>query len=119
MIVLRALEAKGHRVEVVSNGSDAVDAVLRSLPDLVLMDNQMPSMSGIEATRAIREHHARLPIIGLSADAMTGDRERFLAAGMNGYLSKPFKTADLHSVIASCVMSGTEVLVGGGPPASL
>ena len=76
---------------VVGNGQEAVDAVERERFDIVLMDLQMPVMGGLEATKAIRERERdfsreRLRIVAMTAHAMTGDRERCLAAGMDGYL---------------------------------
>jgi two-component system, sensor histidine kinase and response regulator len=102
-LIARLLEKKGHRVDVVANGREAVDAVTRVGYDLVLMDVQMPEMDGLEATREIRATDrpdvARIPIIALTANAMQGDQERCLSAGMDDYLSKPVKPADLTSAL--------------------
>ncbi|WP_374367013.1 ATP-binding protein [Dongia sp.] len=91
--VIRAmLESVGHRTELAADGAEAVAAVQRDRFDAVLMDVQMPLMDGIMATREIRAlggAYADLPIIALTANAMAGDRERYLAAGMNAYVSKP------------------------------
>jgi len=95
------LAINGCRVEVVRNGLDAV-AVARELqPSLILMDIQMPGMDGMEATRRIRadENLAHIPIIALTALAMSGDRERCLAAGANEYLSKPVRLRKLLEII--------------------
>jgi len=98
------LEALGLRVSLATNGSQAVRAVARNRFDLVLMDCQMPELDGFEATARIRAQAlasgaARLPIVALTANAVQGDRERCLASGMDGYLAKPFRTADLHAAI--------------------
>ena len=83
----------GHEVDVVADGQAAVAQALSGRYDLILMDMQMPHMSGIDATRAIRQQEKgqgrRLPIIAMTANAMAGDRERCLQAGMAGYISKP------------------------------
>jgi CheY-like chemotaxis protein len=98
-LAVRLLEKLGHAVVLANNGREAVEAVGREAFDVVLMDVQMPEMGGLEATAAIREGEAgggrRLPIIALTAHAMKGDRERCLAAGMDGYVSKPIRREDL------------------------
>jgi CheY-like chemotaxis protein len=102
-VVLRVLEKVGHKVVVVGNGADAVETLKRQAFDLVLMDVQMPVMDGIEATKTIRQSEAltkaHIPIIALTAHAMKGDQERCIAAGMDGYLSKPIRAADLVSMV--------------------
>lgn len=95
------LERRGHRVMVVGNGKEAVAAMEREPIDLILMDVQMPVMDGFEATRTIRSREigSRIPIIAMTAHAMTGDRERCLAAGMDSYISKPIRADDLLRLI--------------------
>jgi CheY-like chemotaxis protein len=92
-LAVRLLEKAGHQVVTASNGRAVLEALARDRFDLALMDLQMPEMDGFEATARIREQErgtgARLPIIALTANAMVGDRERCLEAGMDGYLSKP------------------------------
>jgi PAS domain S-box-containing protein len=103
------LEKWGHRVTVANNGLEALAALDREPFDVVLMDVQMPEMDGIKATAAIRGREAngsngnRLPIIAMTAHALKGDRERCLAAGMDGYVSKPVKAADLAAVLETVV----------------
>jgi signal transduction histidine kinase/CheY-like chemotaxis protein len=105
-VAVAMLKAFGCRVEVAKTGLEAVSAVERTSFDLVLMDCHMPEMDGFAATRAIRETEQargsrRLPIIALTANAMEGDRDRCLAAGMDDYVSKPFKHSQLWSAVAS------------------
>jgi CheY-like chemotaxis protein len=91
-VAVAMLSKRGHSVHVVDNGRQACDAVFAEAFDLVLMDVQMPEMNGFEATAAIRAREAgggRLPIVAMTAHAMAGDRERCLAAGMDGYVTKP------------------------------
>jgi two-component system, sensor histidine kinase and response regulator len=97
------LSQRGHIVVIAVNGKEAAEAHLREEFDLILMDIHMPIMDGFEATAAIREQEhatgARIPIIALTANAMKGDRERCLAGGMDGYLSKPIRAHDLYRVV--------------------
>jgi PAS domain S-box-containing protein len=97
------LTKRGHSVTVVNNGREAIDALGREQFDLVLMDVQMPEMDGFEATAAIRalerDTGRRIRIVAMTAHAMTGDRERCLAAGMDDYLSKPIDQRSLYEVV--------------------
>ncbi len=97
------LGERGHHVEVVENGQQALDAIGQADFDVVLMDVQMPVMDGLRATEAIRNfadpRKARLPIIAITAHALTGDAERCLAAGMDGYISKPIKGKELIELV--------------------
>ncbi len=100
------LEKRGHRVVVAGDGQQALDVLASEEFDLVLMDMQMPVMDGIEATLRIRERErsvggAHQPIVAMTANAMEGDRERCLAAGMDGYVSKPVKPEELFAAIAA------------------
>jgi CheY-like chemotaxis protein/HPt (histidine-containing phosphotransfer) domain-containing protein len=97
------LQRAGHNAILVTNGQEAVDAVMREQFDVVLMDVQMPVMGGFEATRLIREHEAtsgrRTPIIAVTAHAMKGDREACFAAGMDGFAPKPIQSAKLLEML--------------------
>src|SRR5262249_4603239 len=101
------LTKEGHSLVVVNNGAEAVAALDRDAYDLVLMDVQMPEMDGFQATRLIRQREAergrRTPILAMTAYAMKGDRERCLAAGMDGYVSKPIRARELFEAIAAAV----------------
>jgi light-regulated signal transduction histidine kinase (bacteriophytochrome)/CheY-like chemotaxis protein len=99
----RVLAKRGHEVTVARTGREALQSLDKQTPDLVLMDIQMPEMDGFEATAAIRQSELRtgkhIPIIAMTANAMAGDKERCLDAGMDGYVSKPIRTQDLFSVV--------------------
>ena len=104
LLASRILEKLGFRVDIVNNGREAIHALETTAYDIVLMDAQMPKMDGIEATNIIRspesnviDHH--IPIIAVTAHAMKGDKERFLSAGMNDYVAKPFRMEQLYTVI--------------------
>jgi two-component system sensor histidine kinase EvgS len=104
--VIKMLEKAGHSVKLAEDGQQTVDLLKAQDFDCILMDVQMPLMNGVEATRAIRSatdigHKKDIPIIALTAYALTGDREKFLAAGMSDYLSKPVSMEDLQRVIVA------------------
>ena len=99
------LELDGHTVTVAADGEAAVRAAMTTAFDMILMDVQMPLMSGFDATKAIRAHErttgGHVPIIAMTAHAMQGDRERCLAVGMDGYLSKPLARETLQKALAT------------------
>src|SRR6266446_2465846 len=99
----RLLEKRGHSVMVAGNGLEALEALEKERFDLVFMDLQMSVIDGFEATTAIRKREGaggiRLPIVALTAHAMKGDREKCLAGGMDGYLSKPIRPQELDEVL--------------------
>jgi PAS domain S-box-containing protein len=103
LLTLRILERHGHSVATVSNGRAALERIQKETFDLILMDVQMPEMDGFEATAAVRKQEEgtgkHLPIIAMTAHAMEGDRERCLAAGMDGYVAKPIHGEDLIDAI--------------------
>ena len=102
-VAVRMLEKRGHTVLVAGTGRSALEAHATYEFDLILMDVQMPELDGFEATAAIRRREAgterRVPIIAMTAHAMKGDEERCLAAGMDGYVAKPVRMAELHALI--------------------
>ena len=102
MVAIRMLTKLGHRVEIAGNGAEAVAAVARGRFDVVLMDCLMPEVDGYEATTRIRaaEQGGRLPIVALTASATIEDRERCLAAGMDDFISKPVRLAELAGALA-------------------
>jgi two-component system sensor histidine kinase/response regulator len=117
-VAVRFLERLGCSVEVASNGAEGVAACQRRQFDLVLMDLQMPVMDGMTATRKIREWEMsrHTPIIALTANAMTGDRELCEAAGMDGYLTKPIEVERLRSVLAKYGLEIDDAGGGGTAP---
>ncbi|HVK37073.1 MAG TPA: response regulator [Candidatus Kapabacteria bacterium] len=102
-VAVTLLEQRGHSVAVAVNGRQALEMLERETFDLVLMDLQMPTMDGFQATAAIRAHEqltgGHLPIIAVTAHAMKGDRERCLDAGMDGYISKPIRAEELFALV--------------------
>jgi CheY-like chemotaxis protein len=109
LLASRLLEKRGHRVVMTANGREALDALAKDKFDLVLMDVQMPEMDGLQATRLLREKEKekqdgfRQPVIALTAHAMKGDQERCLAAGMDGYLTKPILAQELDAILETFV----------------
>jgi CheY-like chemotaxis protein len=98
-LAFRMLTKMGHTVDIVQNGYEAVQAYSQASYDMILMDVQMPEMDGMEATGRIRSKEAgtgrHIPIIAMTAHAMKGDREKCIDAGMDGYVSKPVRSAEL------------------------
>jgi signal transduction histidine kinase/CheY-like chemotaxis protein/HPt (histidine-containing phosphotransfer) domain-containing protein len=135
-LTARIVERRGHVVVVVGTGQAALDALLRTRFDLVLMDLQMPDMDGLKAVKTIRDHEAgvaaghwqpaaassyaagRIPVIAVTAHAMRGDRERGLAAGMDDYVTKPIQPAALIAAIErQCPRDGSAAVAP--PPVDL
>jgi CheY-like chemotaxis protein len=97
-LALRLLQQMGYRADLAANGIEAIECVERKVYDVVLMDVQMPEMDGLEASRQITASHAahkRPRIVAMTANAMQGDREQCLAAGMDDYVTKPFRVEAL------------------------
>jgi two-component system, sensor histidine kinase and response regulator len=102
-LAVRLLQKQGHTSIVANNGREALERWARQPFDAILMDMMMPEMDGLEATIAIREREkttgAHIPIIAITANAMTGDREKCLAAGMDEYISKPVDVTQLYEAL--------------------
>jgi PAS domain S-box-containing protein len=103
MVARRLLETRGHHVTLVENGREALEALERERFDVVLMDVQMPEMNGLEATAAIRKREAaeggHVPIVAMTANAMKGDEDKCLAAGMDSYIPKPVQADQLYAAL--------------------
>ena len=119
-VATRTLDKLGFRCEVANNGKEALAALERTRFDVVLMDCQMPEMDGFEATRRIRDGESgserHLPVIAMTANAMAGDREACLQAGMDDYLAKPFNPSDLVSVIEKWTLRSSPASAGDKGP---
>jgi CheY-like chemotaxis protein len=117
-VAVGLLTSRGHRVIVAGNGLEAIAAVERDVFDVILMDVQMPEMGGYEATAVIREreHHIgrRQRIVAMTAHAMTGDRERCLDAGMDGYISKPLDPKALFAIVEDAATVTDPATVSSG-----
>ena len=116
----RLLEKAGHRVSMVVDGAEAVVRAAEHAYDVILMDVQMPEMNGLEATQAIRvaekETGRHVPIVAMTAHAMSGDRERCLEAGMDGYIAKPIDPAALREVLESIARNLPDSRLAAGDP---
>jgi CheY-like chemotaxis protein len=109
-VAVNMLQKLGHTVTIAENGKKALEKFMEKEFDLILMDGQMPVLDGLEATRAIREYEKKssrskkhIAIIALTANAMKGDRERFIESGMDDYITKPIKRKDLDDAILRCM----------------
>ena len=108
VLAVKLLERWGFHVDLANNGLEAVEAMSNECYSLILMDVQMPEMDGIEATKVIRQSNlnsANIPIIAVTANVMEGDRQKYLAAGMTDYVSKPISPEDLYSKITKHIKS--------------
>jgi two-component system, cell cycle response regulator DivK len=104
------LDASGFRTLEAKTGGEAVDMATAHTPDLVLMDIQLPDIDGVQALQRLRtdDRTASIPILALTAQAMHGDRERFLAAGFDGYISKPVNVRELIGTVRQHCGGGTD-----------
>ncbi|WP_119069033.1 response regulator [Aggregatilinea lenta] len=100
-LVRKILAARGFEVLEADDGLTGVELAAHERPDLILMDISLPGIDGVEATRRIKTYAetANIPVVALTANAMRGDRERFLAAGCDDYLPKPISTVDLLTMV--------------------
>jgi CheY-like chemotaxis protein len=108
MVAQAMVKKMGYACEVVDNGADAVAGVASGRYSMVLMDCQMPGMDGYEATRRIRALDgplSRIPIVAMTANAMQGDRERCIEAGMDDYVSKPIDPTEFKNTVRKALMS--------------
>jgi two-component system, sensor histidine kinase and response regulator len=112
-VASRILAKLGHILVIANNGLEAIELLNQQAFDLVLMDVQMPEMDGILATKVIREHekstHDHIPIIAMTAHAMTGDRARCLAAGMDGFVTKPITPEEVDAAILAALNDTSKV----------
>ncbi len=109
------LQSSGHRVDIVNDGVEAIEAYAQNPYDIILMDVQMPNIDGYEATKVIRQREAklttatRIPIVAMTAHAMQGDREKCLAAGMDDYVTKPLRKSELLQLVQKWIDTGERV----------
>lgn len=121
-VAVAMLELLGCQVTVVSSGRAAVEAASQGGWDIILMDCLMPELDGYDATRAIREQEAArstgipVPIIAMTANALAGDREHCLAAGMDDYISKPFTQEQLQQILHRWLRHGHALAEADGLP---
>ncbi len=106
-LIEMVLRAKGYTLFKATDGEEALDMAMRERPDLIIMDMELPKLSGLEVTRKLRETPAfsSIPIIAVTAYAMKGDKEKFVDGGCDAYLSKPINTRELPGVIAQMLQS--------------
>jgi CheY-like chemotaxis protein len=118
LVAIGQLQRLGHECVVAANGAEALESVSRDTFDIVLMDIQMPDMDGYEATRRIRqmaEPKSKVPIIAITAHALTGEREKCIAAGMNDYLAKPVSLEQVGAVIRLWASKDSQETAAAGP----
>ena len=101
-----ALRAKGYTLLKATDGKEVIDAVVKELPDIILLDIQLPDISGLEIARRLKKNQAfkHIPIIAVTACAMKGDKERILEAGCNAYLPKPINIRKLPDKVAEMLL---------------
>lgn len=101
-LIVDILQVRGYEIFTATTGKEAIELAKKEMPDLILMDMQLPVMDGYEATRKIKEDPQlkSIPIVAITSYAMKGDRERILEAGCNGYIIKPIDTRELPKTVA-------------------
>ena len=114
-LVVKILKARGYQMIEAVDGEEALEKAIAEKPDLILMDRSLPKIDGYEVTRRLkgREEFKGIPIVALTAHAMTGDREKALEAGCDGYISKPIDVRSLPELITSYLMGKEEKISGG------
>ncbi|MBW2037371.1 MAG: response regulator [Deltaproteobacteria bacterium] len=114
-LVVKILKARGYQMIEAVDGEEALEKAIAEKPDLILMDRSLPKIDGYEVTRRLkgREEFKGIPIVALTAHAMTGDREKALEAGCDGYISKPIDVRALPELITSYLMGKEEKISGG------
>jgi len=114
-LVVKILKARGYQMIEAVDGEEALEKAAAEKPDLILMDRSLPKIDGYEVTRRLkgREEFKGIPIVALTAHAMTGDREKALEAGCDGYISKPIDVRALPELITSYLMGKEEKISGG------
>jgi len=114
-LVVKILKARGYQMIEAVDGKEALEKAASEKPDLILMDRSLPKIDGYEVTRRLkgREEFKDIPIVALTAHAMTGDREKALEAGCDGYISKPIDVRALPELIRSYLMGKEEKISGG------
>ena len=105
-LIVMVLRAKGYTLFEATDGEEALDIAMREQPDLILMDLNLPKMTGFEVTKKLRENptFSHTPIIAITAYAMRGDREMVIESGCDAYLTKPINTRELPKVIAEILL---------------
>jgi two-component system cell cycle response regulator DivK len=106
-LIEMTLRAKSYTLLEAKDGKEALDMAIKGRPDLIIMDIQLPQMSGLDVTRRLRQmsEFNNVPIIALTAYAMKGDQEKFIESGCDAYLSKPISTRELPKVIAEMLLA--------------
>jgi len=101
-LAMMTLKSRGYELIYAVDGEEAVSTALNEKPDIILIDMQLPKISGIDATKQIREHpdFAQIPILALTAYAMKGDEDKYIDAGCTSYMSKPINTKELPMKVA-------------------
>jgi len=114
-VELMALRRYGYTLLQATDGEEALQVAMRDKPDLIIMDIQLPKLSGLEVTGRLRQmsDFGYLPILAVTAYAMEGDKEKAIAAGCDGYLSKPISTRELPKVVAGMLTKGRERIIPG------
>ena len=115
-LVVKILKTRGYQTIEAVDGEEALEKAVTQSPDLILMDRSIPKMDGYEVTRRLKSQEAfkDIPIVALTAHAMRGDREKALAAGCEGYISKPINVRALPELITSYLTGKRESVPGGG-----